>query len=133
MITQYSRNGSYSLPSSSVCQYFRNYIMPTDNYIIIQDGQYSYACIIDRVIGDDYIYRVSRSDSSGEYTTSKQVTNDLTYSVSNDYYVYSNVGIGTKLDIDYSPFICGFLACLCGVMAFKAIFGGCLLRRKHYR
>ena len=61
---------------------------------------------------------------------SNVVYEDLSYTVYNDYYVYSNLGIGSKLDIDYSPFICGFLAVLCGVLAFKAIFGGVLLRRK---
>ena len=132
MITQYQNsNGGYSLPGSSYVNYFKNYIMPTDNYLIMQDGQYSYVCLVDRVVGDDYLIRISRSDSySSLYTTEKIVTDDLTYTVYNDYYVYSNLGIGNKLDIDYSPFICGFLAVLCGVLAFNAIFGGVLLRRK---
>ena len=110
MITQYQNsNGGYSLPGSSYVNYFKNYIMPTDNYLI----------------------RVTRSDSySSVYTSEKIVTDDLSYTVYNDYYVYSNLGIGSKLDIDYSPFICGFLAVLCGVLAFKAIFGGVLLRRR---
>lgn len=132
MITQYQNsNGGYSFPGNTYVNYFKNYIMPTDNYLIMQDGQYSYVCLVDRVVGDDYLIRISRSDSySSLYTTEKIVTDDLTYTVYNDLYVYSNLGIGTKLDIDYSPFICGFLAVLCGVLAFKAIFGGVLLRRK---
>ena len=132
MITQYQNSsGGYSLPGSSYINYFKNYIMPTDNYLIMQDGLYSYVCLVDRVVGDDYLIRISRSDSySSLYTTEKIVTDDLTYTVYNDYYVYSNLGIGNKLDIDYSPFICGFLAVLCGVLAFNAIFGGVLLRRR---
>ena len=132
MLTQYQNsNGGYSLPGNTYVNYFKNYIMPTDNYLIMQDGQYSYVCLVDRVVGDDYLIRISRSDSySYLYTTEKIVTDDLTYTVYNDLYVYSNLGIGTKLDIDYSPFICGFLAVLCGVLAFKAIFGGVLLRRR---
>ena len=132
MITQYrNSNGGYSFPGNTYVNYFKNYIMPTDNYLIMQDGQYSYVCLVDRVVGDDYLIRISRSDSySSLYTTEKIVTDDLTYTVYNDLYVYSNLGIGTKLDIDYSPFICGFLAVLCGVLAFKAIFGGVLLRRR---
>ena len=132
MITQYrNSNGGYSLPGNTYVNYFKNYIMPTDNYLIMQDGQYSYVCLVDRVVGDDYLIRISRSDSSTSlYTTEKMVTDDLTYTVYNDLYVYSNLGIGTKLDIDYSPFICGFLAVLCGVLSFKAIFGGVLLRRR---
>lgn len=132
MITQYlNSNGGYSLPGSSYINYFKNYIMPTDNYLIMQDGQYSYVCLVDRVVGDDYLIRVSRSTSSTSvYTSEKVVTEDLSYTVYNDYYVYSNMGIGSKLDIDYSPFICGFLAVLCGALAFNAIFGGVLLRRK---
>lgn len=132
MITQYQNsNRGYSLPGNTYVNYFKNYIMPTDNYLIMQDGQYSYVCLVDRVVGDDYLIRISRSDSySSLYTTEKIVTDDLTYTVYNDLYVYSNLGIGTKLDIDYSPFICGFLAVLCGVLAFKAIFGGVLLRRR---
>ena len=132
MITQYQNsNGGYSLPGNNYVNYFKNYIMPTDNYLIMQDGQYSYVCLVDRVVGDDYLIRISRSDSySSLYTTEKIVTDDLTYTVYNDLYVYSNLGIGTKLDIDYSPFICGFLAVLCGVLAFKAIFGCVLLRRR---
>lgn len=132
MITQYQNsNGGYSFPGNTYVNYFKNYIMPTDNYLIMQDGQYSYVCLVDRVVGDDYLIRISRSDSySSLYTTEKIVTDDLTYTVYNDLYVYSNLGIGTKLDIDYSPFICGFLAVLCGVLAFKAIFGGVLLRRR---
>ena len=132
MITQYQNpNGGYSLPGSSYINYFKNYIMPTDNYLIMQDGQYSYVCLVDRVVGDDYLIRITRSDSySSVYTSEKVVTEDLNYTVYNDYYVYSNLGIGSKLDIDYSPFICGFLAVLCGALAFNAIFGGVLLRRK---
>lgn len=132
MITQYrNSNGGYILPGNTYVNYFKNYIMPTDNYLIMQDGQYSYVCLVDRVVGDDYLIRISRSDSSTSlYTTEKMVTDDLTYTVYNDLYVYSNLGIGTKLDIDYSPFICGFLAVLCGVLSFKAIFGGVLLRRR---
>lgn len=132
MITQYQNsNGGYSLPGSPYINYFKNYIMPTDNYLIMQDGQYSYVCLVDRVVGDDYLIRITRSDSySSVYTSEKVVTEDLSYTVYNDYYVYSNLGIGSKLDIDYSPFICGFLAVLCGVLAFNAIFGGVLLRRK---
>lgn len=132
MITQYQNsNGGYSLPGSSYVNYFKNYIMPTDNYLIMQEDQYVYVCLIDRLVGDDYLIRVTRSDSySSVYTSEKIVTDDLSYTVYNDYYVYSNLGIGSKLDIDYSPFICGFLAVICGVLAFKAIFGGVLLRRK---
>lgn len=132
MITQYQNsNGGYSLPGSSYINYFKNYIMPTDNYLIMQDGQYSYVCLVDRVVGNDYLIRITRSDSySSVYTSEKVVTEDLSYTVYNDYYVYSNLGIGSKLDIDYSPFICGFLAVLCGALAFNAIFGGVLLRRK---
>lgn len=132
MITQYQNsNGGYFLPGSSYVNYFKNYIMPTDNYLIMQEDQYVYVCLIDRIIGDDYLIRITRSDSySSVYTSEKVVTEDLSYTVYNDYYVYSNLGIGSKLDIDYSPFICGFLAVLCGVLAFNAIFGGVLLRRK---
>ena len=132
MITQYQNSsGGYSLPGSSYVDYFKNYIMPTDNYLIMQEDQYSYVCLIDRLVGNDYLIRVIRSNSySSVYTSEKIVTDDLSYTVYNDYYVYSNLGIGSKLDIDYSPFICGFLAVLCCVLAFKAIFGGVLLRRK---
>lgn len=130
MIIQYSNNGIYSLPSSTVTNYFKNYIMPTDSYIIMQTGQYTWSCVVDRVVGNDYIIRVTRPSGSGSYTVTNTVTTDTTYSVSNDFYVYSNLGIGNKLDIDYSSFICGFLAVLCGVLAFKSIFWGCLLRRR---
>ena len=130
MIIQYSNNGIYSLPSSAVTNYFKNYIMPTDSYIIMQTGQYTWSCVVDRVVGNDYIIRVTRPSGSGSYTVTNTVTTDTTYSVSNYFYVYSNLGIGNKLDIDYSSFICGFLAVLCGVLAFKSIFGGCLLRRR---
>lgn len=133
MITQYSNDGRYTLPGSSFLNYFKNYIMPTDDYLIMQDGEYSYVCLIDRIIGDDYIIRVSRSNSySSVYTTEKTVTDDLTYTLYNDYYVYSNMGIGSKLDIDYSPFICCFLGILFGCILFKSIFGGVLLRRKRH-
>lgn len=130
MIIQYSNNGIYSLPSSTVTNYFKNYIMPTDSYIIMQTGQYTWSCVVDRVVGNDYIIRVTRPSGSGSYTVTNTVTTDTTYTVANDFYVYSNLGIGNKLDIDYSSFICGFLAVLCGVLAFKSIFGGCLLRRR---
>lgn len=130
MIIQYSNNGIYSMPSSTVTNYFKNYIMPTDSYIIMQTGQYTWSCVVDRVVGNDYIIRVTRPSGSGSYTVTNTVTTDTTYLVSNDFYVYSNLGIGNKLDIDYSSFICGFLAVLCGVLAFKSIFGGCLLRRR---
>lgn len=133
MITQYrNSNGGYGLPSSSYLNYFKNYIMPTDDYLIMQEDEYTYVCLIDRIIGDDYIIRVTRSSSSysNTYTATKVVTDDLTYTIYNDYYVYSNMGMGTKLDIDYSSFICCFLGILFGCILFQSIFGGVLLRRK---
>ena len=55
MITQYrNSNGGYGLPSSSYLNYFKNYIMPTDDYLIMQEDEYTYVCLIDRIIGDDY-------------------------------------------------------------------------------
>ena len=72
MITQYQNsNGGYSLPGSSYVNYFKNYIMPTDNYLIMQEDKNVYVCLIDRLVGDDYLIRVTRSDSYSSVYTSE--------------------------------------------------------------
>ncbi len=94
-MTQYS--DSYSSIPSAAINLFYSKLSPLDEYIIFQTGQYQYSMLVKPLHGDVIQYDITRSNSSysgNYYTISSHFVDSFDYSYSNEYYIYSNLGIG---------------------------------------
>lgn len=72
-----------------------------DEYILIQTGEYEYTALIHDLITNDVVQlRFTRGNSSysGVYAVTESEGN-WEYTVTNEYYCYSNVGLGAALDL----------------------------------
>lgn len=136
-ITQYT--DSYGSISADIQNLISNKISLLDQYILMQTGQYEYTALVKNVASKEVTeYVVSRTSSSGYnnyYYTIAENESTFDYVVSNEYYVYSNVGYGKSLDLPvYDGVISYSLAIICCVVMFAVVFKGalfkCLKRRK---
>lgn len=100
MITQY--RDSYSTPSSEIQNLIANKVALLDQYILMQTGQYEYTALIYNPNTKKCTeYTITRSSSSGysNYYTISESEADFEYTVSNEYYVFSNIGYGRSLTL----------------------------------
>ena len=98
MITQYT--DSYSSIPSQVVSIVNNKCSLLDKFIIMQTGDRQYTALIYNVCskkGKQYIF--SRSSNFNYYTVSESDISSFDYTVTNEYYVYSNDGIGQSVDL----------------------------------
>ncbi|MBE6811094.1 MAG: hypothetical protein E7521_08590 [Ruminococcaceae bacterium] len=128
MITQYT--DSYSAASSDIQNLVANKIALLDQYILMQTGQYEYTALVYNPNTKKCIeYTISRISSSGysnQYTVSEAEA-DFEYTVSNEYYVFSNVGYGRSLDLPvYEGVQSHSLIIICIVLLFAIVFKGAL-------
>lgn len=76
-----------------------NKVKLLDEYILIQTGQYEYTALIHDLVTDDVIQLCfTRSSNYSTYTVD-QSAGIWDFTVSNEYYCYSNVGLGAALDL----------------------------------
>lgn len=72
-----------------------------DEFILIQTGENEYTALIHNLITDDvrqlHFYRTNSSYSGVYAVTESEGTWD--YTVTNEYYCYSNIGMGAALDL----------------------------------
>lgn len=102
-MTQYSNYGSYSSISSTYLNAFYSKLGPLDEYIIMQTGENEYGMLVHRIPSKEVeSYEIHRNYYSGGsgynqyyYTMSGPTADTWNYSVSNELYVYSNIGYGT--------------------------------------
>lgn len=95
-MTQYTDYGS--IPQM-VRDIVANKCSLLDEYILIQTGQYEYTALIRDVITDEVTQLVFTRTSNYSIYTVDQTEGTWDYSVSNEYYCYSNVGLGAALDL----------------------------------
>lgn len=128
MITQYTE--SYSSPSSDIQNLVANKIALLDQYILMQTGQYEYTALVyTGNTGKCVQYTISRSSTSSysSYYTVSESESDFEYTVSNEYYVYSNVGYGKSLDLPvYDGVMSHCLMIICCLAMFAVVFKGAL-------
>lgn len=128
MITQYT--DSYSSPSSDIQNLIANKIALLDQYILMQTDQYEYTALVYRAGSKECKkYLIRRSSTSGytNYYTVSESEADFEYTVSNEYYVYSNVGYGKSLDLPvYDGVISYCLMIICCTLMFAIVFKGAL-------
>lgn len=126
-MTQYSE---LQLPSQMAA--LTNKVGVFDEYIAVRTGQYSYACLIgsideDQMTGTGQLVTASRTGTSSTYQlTTRDVTNEPIILV-NEYYCYSNVGIGQDYNIPhFSQFTTAGIYLFVGMYLFTTFISGAL-------
>lgn len=98
MIKQYTDNFS-SIPSQ-VVSIVNNKCSLLDKFIIMQTGEKQYTALIYNVCskkGKQYDF--TRTSNFNYYSISETDISSFDYIVTNEYYVYSNDGIGQSVDL----------------------------------
>lgn len=128
MITQYTQ---YSTPPSAVVSLVSNSIGVLDRYVIMQTGQNEYTALIYNMVTKktDKI-RVYRNSGSNTYWQVARLSeNSFNYTVTNEYYVYSNDGIGLPVTLPvYQGLITFSVVGLTCLAFFAVIFKGALFK-----
>lgn len=95
-MTQYE---SYSSIPQQIRDVVANKCTLLDQYILIQTGEYQYtALILDVVTNECRQIVFTRASNYGSYYVTESA-GSWEYSVSNEYYCYSNIGLGAALDL----------------------------------
>lgn len=98
MITQYTEN--YGSIPSQIVSIVNNKCSLLDKFIIMQTGDREYSALVYNVCskkGKEYIFR--RPYNYSYYTVSESDISSFDYTVTNEYYVYSNDGVGQTVDL----------------------------------
>ena len=133
MITQYT-DGYSSIPLQ-VVSIVNNKCSLLDKFIIMQTGDREYTALVYNVCskkGKQYVF--SRNNNYSYYTVSERDITNFDYTVTNEYYVYSNDGIGQTVDLMVYHGATAHAVVIVSLFAmFAVIFKGALfkcLRRK---
>ena len=130
MITQYSEYGSIS---ADIQNLVANNVSVLDQYILMQTGEYEYTALIKNMASRDVeeikVSRISTSGYNTRYAVTRQNGSDFDFEVSNEYYVYSNVGYGKSLDIPaYEGIRTYGITALTVLVFFMVVFKGALFK-----
>lgn len=123
------QSSSYSSIPQAVRDLVANKVSLLDQYILFQTGDYEYtALILDSVSRKCEQVRVYRTSGSYSSAYNVAVTEGVwDWSIGNEYYVYSNVGVGAALDL---PVVEGVIAhatiIMCVALMFAIVFKGVL-------
>lgn len=94
---QYS---SYSTIPQQIRDVVANKVSLLQEYILIQTGEYEYEALIHDLVTDEVtMLRFTRANNYSTYTVEQLEGVDFEYTVTNEYYCYSNVGLGAALDL----------------------------------
>lgn len=131
MIRQYT--ASYGSISSDIQNLVANSVSVLDLYVLMQTGEYEYTALIQNLANKDVeeivISRSSGSNYGTTYSVSRREVEDFDYSVSNEYYTYSNCGFGKSLDIPAYEGIRTYGATAVTVLIFfMVVFKGALFK-----
>ena len=131
MITQYTNSNGYSSTDSTVQATIANKISLLDQYILMQTGEYEYTALVRNPFTKkttQYKFTRNGNYSSGySLVTSSGVEWD--YKVTNEVYVFSNMGRGRALDLPvYEGVISYSLIIICCAMLFAIVYKGVLFK-----
>lgn len=127
-MTQY---GEYGSIPQAVRDIVANKISLLDSYILFQTGEYEYTALVYKPgLNECRQYTFSRAGSYGQYTVS-ETQGVWEYTVTNEYYCYSNVGYGASLSLPVAELATAhasvILACaLMLAIVFKGVLFKCL-------
>ena len=129
MITQFSDYGSIG---ADVQNLVANSVSVLDQYILMQTGEYEYTALIKNLASKDVEKIVIRRDTVNydkKYYVERSNGSNFDYNVSNEYYVFSNVGIGKSLDIpSYEGIRTYGMTSLTVLVFFMVVFKGALFK-----
>lgn len=129
---------NYSSVPQAVRDLVANKCQLLDQYILMQTGEGEYTALIRNPVTDTTTQVVvTRLSNYGAYTVS-QSAGQWAYTVTNEYYCYSNIGYGAALDL---PVVEGltahasavFVCVLMLAIMFKGVLFPCLDRLKRRR
>lgn len=130
MITQYT--GGYSNPPSDVQNIVANKVSLLDSYILFQTGENEYKAIVYNNAskkGKQYTFSRGNSSYNSYYTVSSSDVDTFEYTVSNEYYVYSNDGVGKSLSLPVMEGVTAHaVVIMCCLVMFAVVFKGVLFK-----
>lgn len=122
-MTQYSEYGSVS---SSHLNLFYSKLKIFDRYVIFRTGDQTYSMLVENIpTGQVTQYDISRSSNYGStYTLTSFDRSEFDYTISNEYYVYSNDGVGTMQLLPCHSITLTFAVCgILSLLFIKQFFG----------
>lgn len=131
MITQYTNSSGYSSTDSNVQTTVANKISLLDQYILMQTDEYEYTALVRNPFTKNTTqYKFTRN---GNYSSaySLEVTKGVAwdYTVTNEVYIFSNMGQGRALDLPvYEGVISHSLIIICCTMLFAIVYKGVLFK-----
>lgn len=130
-MTQYTEYGA--IPQA-VRDVVANKISLLDSYILMQTGEYEYTALVNKpgIECRQYVFR--RGSNYSQYSVTESV-GTWDYTVTNEYYCYSNVGFGAALDLPVVGLSIAhasvIMACvLMLAIVFKGVLFRCLKKRQ---
>lgn len=138
MITQYT--DSFSTISADIQNIVANDVSLLEDYVLMQTGQYEWTALINtRGVNNCRYIKITRLPGAGynnQYTVSRgEYSGTFGANVENEYYTYSNVGVGRSLDLPIhqsaTSYSMVFIACILAfAIVFKGVLFKCLKRRR---
>ena len=132
MLLNVEQSTDYGSIGSDIQNLVANSVSVLDQYILMQTGEYEYTALIKNMASKD-VEKIVVTRGSSNYNTKYSVKrsdgSDFDFSVSNEYYVYSNVGYGKSLDIpSYEGIRTYSLTALTVLVFFMVMFKGALFK-----
>ncbi len=129
-MTQYTDYGS--IPQA-VRDLVANKISLLDSYILMQTGEYQYTALVNKPALGCKQYVIQRGNNYGLFTV-KESPGVWDYTVTNEYYCYSNVGYGAALSLPVTDLSIAHATVIvsCALMlaiVFKGVLFPCLKKR----
>lgn len=131
MITQYINSSGYSSNDSTVQAVVSNKISLLDQYILMQTGEFEYTALVRNPFTKKTTeYKFTRNGNySSAYSLNVTKGVDWDYLVTNEVYVFSNMGQGRTLDLPvYDGVISYSLIIICCAMLFAIVYKGVLFK-----
>lgn len=130
MITQYTNTSGYSSTDSTIQSIVSNKISLLDQYILMQTGEYEYTALVRNPFTKKTTqYKFTRN---GNYSSAYSLNVSLgewDYNVTNEVYVFSNMGQGRALDLPvYDGVISHSLIIICCTLLFAIVYKGVLFK-----
>ena len=130
MITQYTNSSGYSSTDSTVQTIVANKISLLDQYVLMQTGEYEYTALVRNPFTKKTIqYKFTRNGNYSSAYSLNVSQGEWDYNVTNEVYVFSNMGQGRALDLPvYNGVISHSLIIICCAMLFAIVYKGVLFK-----
>ena len=130
MITQYTNSNGYSSTDSTVQAIVSNKVALLDQYILMQTGEYEYTALVRNPFTKKTTqYKFTRNSNYSSAYSLNVSQGEWDYNVTNEVYVFSNMGQGRALDLPvYDGVISHSLIIICCTMLFAIVYKGVLFK-----